>query len=204
MGLILAVFLLAVELLRHVPQAIMDIRSRRRKAVLEARSWARPELIMIGHLIVVIISIFSIGSGSINVVSLVIGLMLFITGIIVGMLALRSLSSSHAFSEMIVVFKDSRLVTSGIYGFIRHPLRLGLSLELLGLIVISGTLPLVPIWCVIVLLQVVRTIREDAMLREHYGKAAEEYQHHIPAVNFFKALQRSYGKESTRVQSPAV
>lgn len=204
MKLILSTLILLVIFLRHAPQVVIDIRSRRRKAILEVRSWARPELIMIGHLIVVIVSIFSISNGSIKAVSIVIGSILFITGIIVGILALHSLSRSYAFSERIAVFKDSRLVTTGIYGFIRHPLRLGLCLELFGLIVISGASSLVLILCVIILLQVVRTTKEDTMLRERYGKAAEEYQHHIPAVNLFKALRRSCRKESTRVQSPAI
>lgn len=73
------------------------------------------------------------------------------------------------------------LVTSGVYGWTRNPMYLGLSLLLLGWAVALGTLsPVLGILLFVALLQRVQIRPEEHALRLRFG---EDYDHYRNRVN---------------------
>ena len=122
------------------------------------------------------------------------GLPVFCAGCLLGLFALREIGSSY--DEEIVIFGDSKLVTSGIYSVIRHPMRVGLALEALGSALLSQQLMLLFLWGLLVIFQVVRSLSEDRILISCYGAAAREYQKSVPAMNIVGGLLRSGQKRS--------
>ena len=68
------------------------------------------------------------------------------------------------------------LVTRGLYRRFRHPVYLFGTLGIFGLILASGRLGMLWLVAVIVLLQWVRTRREDRVLEQAFGDAYREYR----------------------------
>jgi len=102
--------------------------------------------------------------------TLLLGFLLLIVGILVRMVALLQLG--HNFSTAIVIEENSRLITSGVYRFVRHPLYLAVLL-----IAISGS---IIFSCLITWIFVAVTLygvllriqKEEQTLLEHYPEYA--------------------------------
>jgi protein-S-isoprenylcysteine O-methyltransferase Ste14 len=68
-----------------------------------------------------------------------------------------------------------RLVTTGLYSRIRHPIYLFSLLALLGIAIALQALWLFALWVAIALMQWLRMRAEDATLRRHFGPAYDDY-----------------------------
>lgn len=99
-------------------------------------------------------------------------------GLIGGGVALRVwglIHLRHYFSELIVIRNDHKLITAGPYRYLRHPLHVGLLLQIAGFAVIAG------LWWVwlLALFAVVNTIprerTEERTLRTHFGTDYDTY-----------------------------
>lgn len=192
MDLLKFVVLFAV-IVRHIPQFVIDFRNRKRKVVKRATTPVKANHIMLAY--VVVLATFLGGNGSLGGTEIfrVVGLSTFFTGLALGMIGLWTLRNDYR--EEILIYEDSRLHTRGIYGIVRHPMRLGLALELLALILISGQWFLASVWIVVVISQVIRTAHENAFLCEVYGERALSYQETVPSINVFAGLKRRFMRE---------
>lgn len=96
------------------------------------------------------------------------GLTVGLSGVALWMLAMLHLGRSLA-----VLPGGDRLVTNGVYRFLRHPVYLGIDMTLFGLFLAVGSLyGMIYFFAVIVPLNIVRSRLEEKALRQKFG---EEY-----------------------------
>ncbi|MDP2182370.1 MAG: isoprenylcysteine carboxylmethyltransferase family protein [Actinomycetota bacterium] len=102
-----------------------------------------------------------------------------VTGSGVTLLAMRTLGQSY--QERIEPGEDAVLQTAGVFRWVRHPMRVGLAIELLGVSLssldwIAAALTIVVGW-----LLIVRSRQEEALLALRYGTAYARYRETTPA-----------------------
>lgn len=118
-----------------------------------------------------------------------IGILLIVVGAALGRFAIVELNLSDAYSFNIAAPPGARLVTTGPYSFVRHPVRIGIALETFGAIVLAKSLLAFIIFGPLVALLVARSRQEDSLLKQRFGTDAERYIRKVPAANplrFFK------------------
>ena len=103
------------------------------------------------------------------------GLTLLVAGLTIMLIGQTTLK--HSYSGTLVVRRDHKLVTHGIYRFTRHPIYLGaimglcigiplFALSLYGFLILSALVPIA----------LNRIRMEEAMLTEEYGEAYRSYR----------------------------
>ena len=75
-----------------------------------------------------------------------------------------------------VLPQAARLVTTGIYGKIRHPMYLFSTLVLLGIVIALGYKILYALVAIVTIMQFIRAREEDLVLLAHYGSIFTEYR----------------------------
>ena len=90
---------------------------------------------------------------------------------------------SFAFSALkgfytgaVVIRRDHRVIREGIYRYLRHPLHLGLWLEMAGLSAISETWYSLPILLLALVTLFLRNRNEERLLEKHLGATYREYR----------------------------
>ncbi len=78
------------------------------------------------------------------------------------------------------IYGASGLVTTGIYGLVRHPQYLGIILLTLGLLIQWPTIPTLLMWPILALLYYRLAIREEKMLEERFGDEYRRYRRRVP------------------------
>lgn len=116
------------------------------------------------------------------------GLGILVGGSIIRIVGLRTLG--RFYSSSIALYPAQPLVQHGIYGVIRHPLLLGLILELLGMSVVAQRTWMWVAWTAALLTLLWWQLREDALLLRAFGRAAERYQAEVPGMNLISGLWR--------------
>lgn len=102
-----------------------------------------------------------------------VGLVLLWSGALLRVLAHRQLGRWYA--VRIVLRDEQELVTSGPYRLLRHPLHLGLLVEMTGFLLFQPTwLPALPLLLAVVTL-IGRNLREDRALAAHFGPRFRAY-----------------------------
>ena len=78
-------------------------------------------------------------------------------------------------------FKESTvLITDGLFKFSRHPIYLGFTIMLLGIVILFGSLtPLLMVFVFIAIIQLVFIKAEEQMMEEQFGKEWREYQQKV-------------------------
>lgn len=84
--------------------------------------------------------------------------------------------------------QDGVLVTTGIYGKVRHPIYLGLLIITFGLVISSGVWAQIVVWLALALLLVYKMRWEEVLLTAKY-KGYAEYMTKVPAI--IPGLKRS-------------
>ena len=94
-----------------------------------------------------------------------------------------TLGQSHNISSVtgVQLFADHRLVTTGPYAFVRHPMYLGFTLAILGTLLIYRTWSILFI-AVHGLVFVFRARREEEALTATFGQEWQEYCRRVPAI----------------------
>ena len=75
---------------------------------------------------------------------------------------------------------EGRLVTDGIYSYMRHPQYTGFLLMTFGLLVHWATLPLLIMWPLLVRQYIRLAKREEEEMIEKFGKEYEDYMERTP------------------------
>jgi len=94
------------------------------------------------------------------------------------------------YSEAIEIRGDHRLVRSGMYSVVRHPLHLAFFGELLGMAMMGRSLWLAAPLAVLFVTLAVRNRTEDGKLEEKFGDEFRAYANRVPAVNLIAGLFR--------------
>jgi protein-S-isoprenylcysteine O-methyltransferase Ste14 len=80
------------------------------------------------------------------------------------------------FSAYVTLQDEHRLIQSGIYGVIRHPLYLSLLLAAPGFALVFSSALLAPILALTVLFVSVRISQEERLLKLQFGQSFSEYR----------------------------
>ena len=84
--------------------------------------------------------------------------------------------------------QDGVLVTTGVYGIVRHPIYLGLLIITFGLVISSGVWAQIVVWLALAVLLVYKMRWEEVLLTAKY-KGYAEYMNKVPAI--IPGLKRS-------------
>jgi len=131
-------------------------------------------------LVLTIISVFNVGTlpaefESKFFTARIIGLIMFIVFSWLQVLAYKSLKNSYA--QEVVIMKDHKLITVGIYKFIRHPQYLSQLLSDLGAGIALLSYIVVPVVVLIEIpLFIMRAVLEDKLLQKHFGEEYSAYK----------------------------
>lgn len=107
------------------------------------------------------------------------GIFLIGVGVIVTFMGFRGLGKSLTSNP--VPNQDGKLVTTGIYSRVRHPIYSGLLAITLGLVVSSGVWSQILIWLALAMLLTYKYRWEEVMLAAKY-KGYAEYKARVPAI----------------------
>lgn len=116
------------------------------------------------------------------------GIFLVIAGMIVRQRALRDLGTSYG--HEIILRPNHKLVTHGVYSWIRHPLYVALAVELFGMTLISHAIWIFTSWIILVFILARRIKMEDQTLKGSFGDKGKNYQASTPAVNILANFRR--------------
>jgi protein-S-isoprenylcysteine O-methyltransferase Ste14 len=181
-------FVTTCVFVRYVPQVYFDLANRKRRVIVKVESVARAWYILSLYVLIFTGFLLRFKSYSDSGVGIILGLSVFSMGIGMGLAGLLSMNKFYC--ERLVIFEGSQLITSGIYAIVRHPMRIGLFLELLGIVVLSSTtLLFVPLLTVFVL-QWTRTNEEELLLKDVFGEAERKYISSVPKFNFILGFMR--------------
>ncbi|MCZ6678089.1 MAG: isoprenylcysteine carboxylmethyltransferase family protein [Candidatus Poribacteria bacterium] len=110
-------------------------------------------------------------------VSLLVGVGYFIfwAAICLRVLALKELRTFY--STAIVIREGHKVIDTGPYRHLRHPLHLALLCEMTGLLLISSVWYGIPLIVLSFFIHIVRSRNEEKLLEQHLGDAYREYRH---------------------------
>jgi len=80
-----------------------------------------------------------------------------------------------------VPIEDGKLVTTGIFSIVRHPIYLGLLVVTLGLVVSSGVWAQILVWAALAMLLTYKMRWEEVLLTAKY-KGYAEYMNKVPGL----------------------
>ncbi len=102
-------------------------------------------------------------------------------GLAVGLsgVALWIVAMIHLGTSLAVLPGGERLVTRGVYRFLRHPLYLGIDMTLFGLfLAVGSTVGLIYFFVVVLPLNIIRSRLEEKALLQKFGEQYQIYRQH--------------------------
>lgn len=108
------------------------------------------------------------------------GLAVQIAGILIAVFARQTLGSN--WSGRISIGSSQELIVAGPYRYVRHPIYSGMLLALLGTTLVMGRPAAFVGFAVFAIGILVKTRREEAALRSHFGQAYEAYAARVPGL----------------------
>ncbi len=114
--------------------------------------------------------------GSLNIQSVqnIVGLVLFVIGLTITLVAHGTLR--RFYSSTLVIRVDHQLISHGIYRFIRHPIYLGTILAFIGISVYASSLYGLLIMLALIGVFLNRIRMEERMLTDEFGDAYRTYK----------------------------
>jgi protein-S-isoprenylcysteine O-methyltransferase Ste14 len=107
-------------------------------------------------------------------VLLALSMMLSIAGVVVAIVARRKLDEN--WSTGIVLKEGHELVTTGPYGYVRHPIYAGILLIALGTAVVYGTLASIFFFVVVLTFMMYKAVKEEQLLTTHFPDGYPAYK----------------------------
>lgn len=185
---VVVVFIILGILIRYLPQIYFDCVNLRKKVILKAKTVTKARYVW--FLYAIILSVFLLRFGHYQNTSsvLTIAILVFIIGITIGLIGLFTLNKNNSYSEEVLRYEGGTFVTYGIYSIARHPMRIGLFIELLGIVSLSNFFILWFPLMIVLTIQYIRTRDEELMLKEYFGTEALIYISTVPKFNFIYGL----------------
>jgi protein-S-isoprenylcysteine O-methyltransferase Ste14 len=103
----------------------------------------------------------------------IVGAVLGIVGLFVGLLSFKALGRN--FRVFAAPRRSGTLITSGVYSKVRHPMYTAVIASLAGYALYFGSLWAVPFWLGCTILYIVKAVKEERLLVEHYPEY-EDYR----------------------------
>ena len=103
----------------------------------------------------------------------IIGAALGVGGLLIGFLSFRALGRN--FRVFAAPRRSGTLITSGVYSKVRHPMYTAVITSLGGYALYFGSLWAVPFWLGCTILYVIKAVKEERLLAEHYPEY-EDYR----------------------------
>ncbi|MFA6017524.1 MAG: isoprenylcysteine carboxylmethyltransferase family protein [Patescibacteria group bacterium] len=103
------------------------------------------------------------------------GFILVILGFIEGVVARKTLDDNWTNSNEYQIKTNHELITSGIYGYVRHPIYGGILLMVPGVLLVAGSYTFIAGLVAMLLIFEVFARREEKLLTKHFGKKYIEY-----------------------------
>lgn len=133
------------------------------------------QFLLLGGLILISSEDIFSGNSSVDVF----GLSLEIIGFIVVIMGFRGLGKSLTANP--VPIKGGKLITTGIYSRVRHPIYLGLILVSLGIVLTNGSIIKFGFWVLLVFLLIFKMKFEESLLIKTYP-GYKQYQEKVPGI----------------------
>lgn len=133
------------------------------------------QFLLLGGLILISSEDIFSGNSSVDVF----GLSLEIIGFIVVIMGFRGLGKSLTANP--VPIKGGKLITTGIYSRVRHPIYLGLILVSLGIVLTNGSVIKFGFWVLLVFLLIFKMKFEESLLIKTYP-GYKQYQEKVPGI----------------------
>jgi len=170
--------------LRHLAQLWLT-----RSKIPGTRSgWATTTLLFVCYVGAMGVALARVASGAVAMWSLVAGGAIWAAAVAFRMWALAHLAEQ--FSSLIEVRPEHRLVDTGPYSIVRHPLHLAFGLEVGAFAMIAfsawAAAPGALVWAVII----ARNRVEEAALRAHFGRVYDEYAARVPSMDVVRGIVR--------------
>ena len=99
---------------------------------------------------------------------------LLIVGLIVAILARRTLAGN--WSGAVALKEDHKLITTGLYKYVRHPIYTGMLLMIIGTALSLGTLGAMIGFLIILLGVLLKLNEEEALMTEHFAQEYKSYK----------------------------
>lgn len=106
-------------------------------------------------------------------VQVIVGLALFVIGMTINVVAVSTLR--RFYSSTLVIRDNHRLISHGVYRFVRHPVYLGVILSSVGMPIGLSSLAGFLIMLILIPLFLNRIRMEERMLTSEFGDAYREY-----------------------------
>jgi len=118
--------------------------------------------------------------------SFILGIIVMELFVVLRMISLHQLG--EYFSYEVRILRDHKLVTTGIYGIVRHPLHLAFWGEVCGMAIISkNPFSLIPLLILTIVISW-RDKIEDEALEKKFGREFQEYKKQVPGLNIIKGI----------------
>lgn len=134
-----------------------------------ARLYVAAQFVLLADLIVTRADV--VGWGPAHDSLAVVGLVFFTAGLLIVFASALGLGKS--LTAMPLPKNDGKLVVSGFYKYVRHPIYTGLMLLGLGLVFSNGPLPQLMIWALLVVVLNRKARFEEHFLRQKYENYSE-------------------------------
>lgn len=103
----------------------------------------------------------------------IIGIILTGIGLIIAIVARKTLADN--WSSDVELKKDHKLITKGIYKYIRHPIYTGIDLMGLGAIIVDQSLLVLLFYLCVIVFLIFKMKKEEALLLKHFPKEYASY-----------------------------
>ena len=113
----------------------------------------------------------------------IIGLLLFVIGLAIALVAVRTLGRFYA--STLVTREGHRLISHGIYRYMRHPIYFGVIMMCIGVPVYAPSLYGFFVMSALIPLFLIRIRIEEAMLIEEFGDAYRSYKEETKKLILF-------------------
>ena len=181
-----AAALLAVSMLRQACQAYWQHRRDRHVVTVDGRR--ELATVAIARNVLIVAAVALLLRGVPHGATVVLGWVLFLSGVAVRLVALAQLGAMYSFSTE--VRREHRLVRRGLYAIVRHPLYAADMWSGVGIVVLCQSTALAIPLLVLVAAWLRRIPREDAALSAALGPAHAAYVREVPGLDVVRGAIR--------------